>query len=135
MSDLVRNAKKGDSFNAADLDAGIRAVVLWLRAGGFDTTDSGDGVSKPAASYASGEALPFPHVVARLGRGADLVWEARDMRRLLVDRPESPVYLQDWHVEASYSTRDGVVLLFARGPAPSSAPAGGVGVDVAREEG
>jgi hypothetical protein len=45
-------------FDPSALDPGIRDVVVRLRAAGFQTTDSGDGVSKPPAP----ENLPFPHV-------------------------------------------------------------------------
>ena len=47
------------------LDPGIRDVVRYLRGKGYETTDSGDGVSKPASWFETGEALPFPHVVCR----------------------------------------------------------------------
>lgn len=40
------------------LDPGIRRTVLWLRQMGFETTDSGDGRSKPKDE----EVEPYPHV-------------------------------------------------------------------------
>jgi hypothetical protein len=40
------------------LDPGIREVVRWLRDNGFETTDSGDGKSKPADE----RVLDYPHV-------------------------------------------------------------------------
>ncbi len=43
------------------LDPGIRRLVTWLRAKGYNTTDSGDGVSK-AESIKDGDALGTPHV-------------------------------------------------------------------------
>lgn len=48
-------------FDYNELDHGIRNVVKFLHAQGFDTCDSGDGVSK-ADWIASGDALPYPHV-------------------------------------------------------------------------
>lgn len=45
------------------IDPGVRRLVRWLRAMGFDTTDSGDGVTKPAAGDV--EALTVPHVFIR----------------------------------------------------------------------
>ena len=46
-------------------DPGIGATVRWLQGLGYETTDSGDGVSKPQAWYDSGEAMPVPHVNVR----------------------------------------------------------------------
>lgn len=50
------------------LDPGIRLAVLWLHAYGFQTSDSGDGVSKFARAAGEGaqgvcDALNVPHVV------------------------------------------------------------------------
>jgi len=58
-----------DDFNYDELDPGIRETVKWLRSLGHDTTDSGDGRSKPADWYESGEALPYPHVYIQTGLG------------------------------------------------------------------
>lgn len=44
--------------NLEEVDTGVRQLVTWLRAMSFDTTDSGDGVSKPAAE----RTLDVPHV-------------------------------------------------------------------------
>lgn len=43
------------------LDPGIRKTVKWLRERGFETADSGDGVTK-AGAIADGDALDYPHV-------------------------------------------------------------------------
>lgn len=50
------------NYNA--LDPGIRRTVRWLRDAGFDTIDSGDGVTK-AELIAEGYALDVPHVYVR----------------------------------------------------------------------
>jgi hypothetical protein len=92
-----------DADILAALDPGIRTTVLTLRAAGFETTDSGDGVSKPAEWYAAGEALRYPHVACVISR-KDCFSEADRMAEILG---------ADWHVEASY-TPGGPVLLFAR---------------------
>ncbi len=42
----------------SDLDPGIRRVVMWIRGLGLHTTDSGDGVSKPADARVT----DVPHV-------------------------------------------------------------------------
>ena len=48
-----------NDINVQALDPGIREIVVKLREAGFETTDSGDGASKPAP----GIVIPFPHVV------------------------------------------------------------------------
>ena len=51
--------------NYHDLDPGIREVVMMLNHYGFETSDSGDGVSKFADGDAEAYAcnIPWPHVV------------------------------------------------------------------------
>lgn len=48
---------------ASALDPGVRDLVIALRDAGFETTDSGDGVSKPQVD---GCTLPFLHVYVRV---------------------------------------------------------------------
>jgi hypothetical protein len=81
------------------LDPGIKATVHLLRAHGFKTTDSGDGVSKPADE----RVFDCPHVAATV-KPKDIVAEARRMQGVLGD---------EWRVEASYSPGDGVAVLLA----------------------
>lgn len=59
--------------DVAALDPGVRDLVIALRAAGYETTDSGDGVSKPKDWFESGEALPFLHVYVQVPR-AEFVW-------------------------------------------------------------
>lgn len=87
-----------------ELDPGIRDTVRLLRDAGFDTTDSGDGVSKPQDWYDSGEAMPFPHVAAAAAPEV-LLREAHRMQAVLGD---------GWTVEASFTTHDGSAILLAR---------------------
>jgi len=47
-----------DPIDLSKLDPGIRNFVAFLRSKGFNTTDSGDGKSKPLDE----ETLPWPHV-------------------------------------------------------------------------
>lgn len=91
-------------FDYDQLDPGIRSVVRSLHDAGFTTTDSGDGVSKSNWSYATGGAIPFPHVVASSTVDAMV----SDARRL------AAVLGPDWTVEASYQTHTDNVHLFAR---------------------
>ena len=89
------------------LDPGIRRVVAFLRERGFETTDSGDGVTKPAAGDT--EALTEPHVFM-VANWSSLINEAN---RLLLVLDEHGVDTSDLVVEASYDPRNqvGVVAL------------------------
>lgn len=86
------------------LDPGIRDVVEQLRSAGFKTTESGDGVSKPADE----RTFDGPHVICRIGP-ALMVAEAQRLWAVL-----GP----GWHVEASYSPNDGVAVLIATAEQP-----------------
>lgn len=94
----------------SDLDPGIREVVRLVQAAGFVTTDSGDGVSKPADWYATGEALPYPHVVVK-STPLTMVTDAHNLADLLnMPRPGS---IGGWVVQATYTTNDRSCLLLA----------------------
>lgn len=93
------------------LDVGIRDVVRTLRLAGFDTTDSGDGVSKPPDQ----RVFECRHVAA-VTCAPDMVCEAHRMAEVLGD---------GWAVEATYwpTTRTAIVLATETAmPAP---PTGG----------
>ncbi|HEX8030309.1 MAG TPA: hypothetical protein VF491_17665 [Vicinamibacterales bacterium] len=92
------------TVNYDELDPGIREIVRRVNQAGFETTDSGDGVSKPAAWYESGEAIPFPHLVATT-TAADMVADACRLSAVLGD---------GWTVEAEYQTNTQSAHLFAR---------------------
>ena len=74
----------GPMVSVEDCDPGIQDYVWLLRAYGFDTTDSGDGVSKPQEHYDSGEALPFAHVFVNLGWESNWGERLREARALLM---------------------------------------------------
>lgn len=90
------------------LDPGIRDVVQWLRSEHFETTDSGDGVTK-AQLIAEGFALDFPHVVvctepsALHGMADKLAW--------LLER--KGVKCKPGMIQASYDPidRSGIIML------------------------
>lgn len=91
------------------LDPGIRDLVRRLREAGFDTTDSGDGVSKPPEWYQPDErgiteAFDFPHVVCKTEPHL-LFAESRRLLALLGD---------EWDVEANYHPRHGSATMLAR---------------------
>ncbi len=84
------------------LDPGIRDVVVRLNNAGYVTTDSGDGVSKSDDAFASGCALPFPHVMGTLP-------PPRTIRALQnVARDIAEVCGPNWVCEVSCSTEDPV---------------------------
>lgn len=83
-----------------ELDPGIRDVVRLLREAGFETTDSGDGVSKPKDDMC---VLEYPHVFA-MTDPAHMVPEADRLAALL--GPE-------WDVDVSYSPRNSKAILSA----------------------
>jgi hypothetical protein len=94
-----------EPFDYDQLDPGVRELVRALHRLGWETSDSGDGVSKSAEWYTSGEALPFAHVVVACNDPRTMLDEAH---RLRGDLPDG------WEVEASYATDSGIAVLFAR---------------------
>jgi hypothetical protein len=82
----------------ATIHPAILPIVRRLRANGYVTTDSGDGVTNVEAGMEG--ALPFPHVVCRVAP-TNLVSEANRLHALF---PE-------WDVQANYSPNDGVATL------------------------
>ena len=87
--------------NYDELDPGIRQVVHLLREKGFDTTDSGDGVSKPAAERLIDRRHVFISTpVASMVEEADRAFDV--LRRHGFARA---------HVEATYSPNDGIAVI------------------------
>lgn len=91
-----------DRFIAA-LDPGIRRLVMALRDADFDTTDSGDGVSKPEV----GRVFDVPHVIMVIESGA-IVGEAH---RLVETLGRLGVRVKPGVVQAQYDPADGVATL------------------------
>lgn len=96
------------NINPKHLDPGIRSTVAKLRAWGFETTDSGDGVSKCAA----GMVLPFPHVFMVVEPEV-MIAEAHRLRECVEAEGVSlggsgP---GDALIEATYNPSDGVAVL------------------------
>lgn len=86
-------------FNAESLDPGIRTVVVRLRALGFNTTDSGDGVTKPENE----RIFHVPHVVCQVSKH-----ELQDSADQLLS-----VLGPEWRIEASYCPNDGSSIVLA----------------------
>ena len=96
-------------LNTDTLDPGIRRVVGLLRASGFDTTDSGDGASKPAEE----RALDVPHVFIRTTAEA-MLREAKRLSELLCDA--MGVHdLSPGVIQASFDPADGFAVLAVMG--------------------
>lgn len=92
-------------FDYADLDPGIRDTVRLLRSHGFETTDSGDGVSKlsPDSKNYGCEPGTQPHVYC--STTCDFVIsEARRLAVLLGD---------EWTVEGVFMASSGTSILSA----------------------
>ena len=81
------------------LDPGIRDVVRRLVECGFITTDSGDGVTKPAEQ----RTMDIPHVMC-VTAAETLIAAAGYMQTVLGD---------DWTIQASYNPKDGSAVLVA----------------------
>ncbi len=88
-------------MNYYELDPGIREDVRRVREAGFETTDSGDGVSK-----ADADALPYAHIAClyKPRLWMTLGWACEDLKKVLGE---------GWEVQGSYSTADRSYILFA----------------------
>jgi hypothetical protein len=92
-----------NDLNVDELDPGIRDLVVYLRARGWNTIDSGDG-SKAGTMEC---ALPYRHVAARPRFGL-MVPDAHQFLAALRDaEPDT-----EWHVDATYSPNDGESIVF-----------------------
>ena len=89
-------------IDGASLDPCIRHTVLYLRSLGFDTTDSGDGLSKRGMEGC----LDYPHV-AIVTTPRKMFRESFRLKAALGE---------PWQVEASFSPNDGKCILFASKP-------------------
>jgi hypothetical protein len=111
------------------LDPGIRRLVTLLRAHGFETTDSGDGETKPQALFRENpdwcdrdvEAagiLTTPHVHIYV-RGNMLDEADRLLRVLRAELPRAfgprSLEFNDVTIQATYSPLDGIALLSVTG--------------------
>ena len=107
--------------NVEELDPGIRKTVLWLRSLGYETTDSGDGKTKPTGGDEC--ALTFPHVVIRV-RPYQLQPVADGLMEMLRFHhgvevtpmtPEASASAPTPTIEASYNPADGIAIVMLYG--------------------
>lgn len=100
-------------FDYTQLDPGIRDEVRLLRACGFQTTDSGDGVTK-IELIASGCAMPVPNIAAVVS--TEKAMHCEDcLQDYFIDEADRMQGLlgPEWVVQASYTTSDKTFLLLA----------------------
>lgn len=98
------------AFNYKNLDPGIRRFVKWLNDRGYQTTDSGDGVTKGEF----GE--PEPHVYMVVSADNLVCW-AHMLRKDL-----NALGVTDGQVQATYNPDDGVAMLSIHGVNDSMLP-------------
>lgn len=101
-----------EELDLTALDPGIRETVRWLRSHGFETTDSGDGVSKDLSNE---DVLPFPHV-AMMVPPDELVAEADRLAALLREaghdiQPQGPEGTTAPAIQASYDPANGIGMI------------------------
>jgi hypothetical protein len=101
------------------LDPGIRETVRHLRAHGFNTTDSGDGITKPAAGWPDDEVLHVPHVAIVCDDGCLMVAQADRLMRILATGgvrvlPQSMDRTLP-SIQASYDPADGTAVIILTG--------------------
>lgn len=70
-----------ESIDYTLIDPGVRRLVRWLNEKGYPTTDSGDGVTKPADG--DEDALTTPHAYIRATRESLIVTADRLARHLV----------------------------------------------------
>lgn len=92
-----------DAETLQEIDPGVRRLVAFLNEHGFETTDSGDGVSKPADR----RELDFPHVFMST-RPVDLIDEASRLFSLL---DQNGLTADPGTIEASYDVADGSAII------------------------
>lgn len=89
-----------EKMNYEELDPGIRTVVFVLRNYDFETTDSGDGVTKP-------EGNDYPHVFMKVDP-EKLISESHRLLRIL---KMLGLTVQASQIQASYDPVDQVAVL------------------------
>lgn len=89
----------------AQLDPGIRDLVVWLRSKGFDTCDSGDGVTK--VERGNEGVIDVPHVIIRVGP-EECISEAHRLQDCLAVAGVTP---EEGRIEVSYDPANGVAVM------------------------
>ena len=100
-----------------DVDPGIRRTVAWLRSHGFNTTDSGDGVTKFRLAKERGEepmdcAIEIPHVHIPLKCAENGIATADRLMRVLRDQAGLVVNQGDIQVVYDPAVRMSILSLY-----------------------
>jgi len=97
------------------LDPGVNRLVNLLRSVGFETTDSGDGVTKfvPGSGWDRDELIEAPHVFIQVMRGEVIRESERLVRVLALHGVEVKAINTDGDpfIQASYDPVNGVGIL------------------------
>lgn len=91
------------------LDPGVRELIVWLRSEGFETVDSGDGITKTDMDCA----WPSPNVAIEV-KPSDMISEADRLRHLLIGkfiRPRQANMEDEPHIQATYDPVDKSAIL------------------------
>jgi len=115
-----RHGRRVAGIDLTVLDPGIRAAVAFMRHHGYETTDSGDGRTKPIDE----RVLDVPHVFARV-EPSDMLGETVRLARLLKGkcglkvaplRPDRRTPLADEvSIEASFCPAGGTAIISVMG--------------------
>jgi hypothetical protein len=107
--------KVTEAFDAEALTPGVRRLVVALRARGFETTDSGDGVANVEADMEGALTVAHVHIPVRR---ALLISESHRLQDALDEllRMDCRGLV---HVQAMYAPRDGIATLSVFGAVDS----------------
>jgi len=102
--------------NYDELDPGIRKTVRWLNELGFETTDSGDGITKLEAGWPEDELIACPHVVIKVPPQM-LVRAARNLKTHLeyAGFCVEPTGYSNISIQASYDPTDDSAIIVLLG--------------------
>jgi hypothetical protein len=113
LASVARLLTLQPALDPSTLDPGIRDVVLWLRWHGFNTTDSGDGVTKfPDGVPVDMDVLPWPHVFMVVEPAERLTDEALRLHALL---KAHSLLAGEMNITATFDPTDGVAGLMLVG--------------------
>lgn len=102
--------------NYNELDPGVRETVRRLNDWGFETTDSGDGITKIEAGQSTDEVLDRPHVFIRCKPQELCLMADRLMRELTrAGFCVEPCHTSSIWIECTYDPADGVAMIMLFG--------------------
>jgi hypothetical protein len=105
-------------FDISELTPGIQKTVLWLHSHGFDTCDSGDGVTNVEAGMECAGSIPnvaMRVAPSRLAEESDRLFSLLlkehgiEVQTMSEENGEKP------HIEGTYSPADGMAFILLLG--------------------